>query len=111
MAWPISAKSISKEPPMTEIEVLNRDIKALKELLNIAWRDLANRSFTPYEFREKRNEMDRCAAELRRHLQALEVERHRPRPREPVQDTSDARAIRFRLLDGATEIGPLAGFG
>ena len=58
---------------MTEIEVLNRDIKALKRLLQIAWEESRdNRSFTPFEYREKRNEMDRVAAELRERLKAFE---------------------------------------
>ena len=77
---------------MTETDDLNRDIKALKELLKIAWQDLASKSLTPYEFREKRNEMDRCAAELRGLLNALEAERRRAGPgsrRNPNRAWSD----------------------
>jgi hypothetical protein len=81
---------------MTEADALSRDIKALKELLKIAWRDLATRSFTPYEYREKRNEMDRCAAELRGLLTALEAERQRARPK--FQGPSEPRVVNMRLL-------------
>jgi hypothetical protein len=81
---------------MTEIEVLSRDIKALKELLKIAWRDLATKSFTSFEYREKRNEMDRAAAELRELLNAFEAERQRDRV--PVQAQSPARVVNMRLL-------------
>ncbi len=81
---------------MTEIEVLDRDIKALKELLNVAWEDIASNSFTPYEFREKRNEMDRCAAELRNHLKALEAQHMRAR--EQLQSQPGRRTVSLRLL-------------
>ena len=81
---------------MTEIEVLSRDIKALKDLLKIAWQDLASRSFTPFEFREKRNEMARAAAELRGLLTAFEAARCRVRV--PVAAQSPPRAVNLRLL-------------
>jgi hypothetical protein len=84
------------DPLMTETDDLNRDIKALKELLKIAWQDLASKSLTPYEFREKRNEMDRCAAELRGLLNALEAERRQSRAR--FQAQSEPRVVRLRLL-------------
>jgi hypothetical protein len=81
---------------MTEIDDLNRDIKALKELLKVAWHDLASKSLTPYEFREKRNEMDRCAAELRGLLNTLEEERRLTKPKFPTQ--SEPRVVNLRLL-------------
>ena len=40
---------------MTELEVLDRNTQGLKELLRVAWRDLANPSLTPFERREARN--------------------------------------------------------
>jgi chromosome segregation ATPase len=64
---------------MSEIEVLNREIKGLKALLTGAWHDLASMSFTPYEYREKRNEMDRHSTELRDCLKALDTEHRRAR--------------------------------
>jgi hypothetical protein len=60
---------------MTELEVLDRDINGLKELLRVAWSDLANPLLTPFERREARNQIKQCSAELRRYLQKLEVER------------------------------------
>jgi hypothetical protein len=81
---------------MTENDDLNRDIRALKELLKIAWRDLASKSLTPYEFREKRNEMDRCAGELRGLLNALEAERLRSRTK--FQTQSEPKVVQLRLL-------------
>jgi hypothetical protein len=81
---------------MTETDDLNRDIKALKELLKIAWRDLASNSLTTFEYREKRNEMDRCTAELRGLLNALEAERRQNRPR--FETPSAPRVVQLRLL-------------
>jgi len=86
------------EPPMTEIEVLDRDIQGLKQLLNLAWEDLASKSFTPYEFREKRNEMDRCAAELRDRLKSIEVERQRTRDQFQGHRKPQAQKVGLRLL-------------
>jgi hypothetical protein len=86
------------EPPMTEIEVLDRDIQGLKQLLHLAWEDLATKSFTPYEYREKRNEMDRCAAELRERLKAIEAERQRARERVQDRRTLQAQKVSLRLL-------------
>jgi chromosome segregation ATPase len=83
---------------MTEIEVLDRDIQGLKQLLHLAWEDLANKSFTPYEYREKRNEMDRCAAELRDSLKAIEAERQRAREQVQERGTLQARKVSLRLL-------------
>jgi hypothetical protein len=60
---------------MTELEVLDRDIGGLKELLRVAWQELSSSSLTPHERREARNRVTLCSAELRRGLQALEAER------------------------------------
>ena len=62
---------------MTELEVLDRNTQGLKELLRVAWRDLANPSLTPFERREARNQINQYGAELRRHLQLIEAERNR----------------------------------
>jgi hypothetical protein len=62
---------------MIELEVLARDVNGLKELLRVAWRDLANPLLTPFERREARNQINQYGAELRRHLQLLEAERSR----------------------------------
>jgi hypothetical protein len=60
---------------MTELEVLDRDIRGLKELLRVAWKELASPALTPHERREARNRITLCSAELRRNLEALEAER------------------------------------
>ena len=83
---------------MTEIEVLDRDIRGLKQLLHLAWEDLATKSLTPYEFREKRNEMDRCAAELRDRLKAIEAERQRAREQFQGNRKPQTRPVSLRLL-------------
>lgn len=62
---------------MTELEVLTRNIHGLKELLRVAWRDLANPLLTPFERREARNQISQYSAELRRHLRLVEAERDR----------------------------------
>jgi hypothetical protein len=60
---------------MTELEVIDRDIGGLKELLRVAWKELASPALTPHARREARNRVTLCSAELRRNLQALEAER------------------------------------
>jgi hypothetical protein len=65
---------------MTELEVLARNIHGLKELLRVAWRDLANPLLTPFDRREARNHVNQYSAELRRYLQLIEAERT-PRPK------------------------------
>ena len=67
------------EARMTELEVLDRNTQGLKELLRVAWRDLANPALTPFERREARNQINQYGAELRRHLQLIEAERNRAR--------------------------------
>jgi hypothetical protein len=57
---------------MTELEVLDRDIGSLKELLRVAWMQLANASLTPYERREARNRIMLCSDQLRRHIKDAE---------------------------------------
>jgi hypothetical protein len=64
---------------MTELEVLDRDISSLKELLRLAWSDLANPQLTPFERREARNHVSQYGVELRRYLQLIEAERSRCR--------------------------------
>jgi hypothetical protein len=66
-------------PGMTELEVLSRDIIGLKELLRVAWKDLANPLLTPFERREARNQIDQYSIDLRRYLKLIEVERSRLR--------------------------------
>ena len=64
---------------MTELEVLSRDIIGLKELLRVAWKDLANPLLSPLDRREARNQINRYSIDLRRYLQLIEAERSRLR--------------------------------
>jgi hypothetical protein len=84
---------------MTELDVLDRNIKALKELLRAAWRDLAFAELTSYERREMRNQMNRAAADLRFYLQAFETEADRLRKLSAEMDLKrSSRAVQFRIL-------------
>jgi hypothetical protein len=76
------------EPEMTELEILTRNVHGLKELLRVAWRDLANPLLTLFERREARNQINQYSAELRRHLQLIEAERSRSR-KQPSPQKSD----------------------
>jgi hypothetical protein len=58
---------------MTELEILDRDIRGLKELLRVAWKELASPALTPHERREARNRIMLCSAELRRQLEQAEA--------------------------------------
>jgi hypothetical protein len=84
---------------MTELEVLDRDISGLKELLRVAWQELASSSLTPHERREARNRMTLCSAELRRNLQALEAARSNLRKQAlEQQDSRNSSKPQLRLL-------------
>jgi hypothetical protein len=84
---------------MTELEVLDRDICGLKELLRVAWKELASSALTPHERREARNRITLCSAELRRNLQALEAERVSLRKRSLAQQGGhSAGKPKLRLL-------------
>ena len=84
---------------MTELEVLDRDIGGLKELLRVAWSELASSALTPHERRETRNRITLCSAELRRHLQTLEAERIRLRQQSLEQTSSPSiEKPQLRLL-------------
>jgi hypothetical protein len=67
---------------MTELEILDRDIRGLKELLRVAWMELASPARAPHERREARNRITICSAELRRHLEQLETRKPRKQPAE-----------------------------
>jgi hypothetical protein len=64
---------------MSELEILVGNIDGLKELLRIAWKDLANPSLTPFERREARNQINQYSVELRRDLELVQAERIRSR--------------------------------
>lgn len=67
------------EPGMTAPDDLVRTMDGLKELLRVAWSDLANPLLTLFARLEARNQIKRYGAELRRHLQMMEAMRNRIR--------------------------------
>jgi hypothetical protein len=80
--------------------VLARNIQGLKELLRVAWRDLANPLLPPFDRHEARNQINQYSAELRRHLELLEAERSHPR--KPLAEASGHHfeKPKLRLLSG-----------
>jgi hypothetical protein len=82
---------------MTELEVLDRDIRSLKELLRLAWMQLANSSLTPFERREARNRITLCSDQLRRHIEDAELRNQSKQS--PKQPSDPGRAKpQLRLL-------------
>jgi hypothetical protein len=82
---------------MTELEAIDRDIRSLKELIRVAWKQLANSSLTPYERRETRNRIMVCSDELRRHMRNVEL--HSVRKQSPEQPANPGRVKpQLRLL-------------
>jgi hypothetical protein len=61
---------------MTAPEDPDRNADGLKELLRVAWNNLADPLLTPFERREARNQTKQHGTELRR-LQLIEAERVR----------------------------------
>ena len=82
---------------MTQLDAIDRDIRSLKELIRVAWKQLASASLTPYERREARNRITVCTDELRRHLRNLED--HTALKQSPKQPAGPARIKpQLRLL-------------
>jgi hypothetical protein len=86
---------------MSELEVLIGNVDGLKELLRIAWKDLANPLLTPFERREARNQINQYSVELRRHLQLIQAERIRSRTN-PTEEGHDFAKPSLRLLSRGT---------
>ena len=82
-----------------EDDELARNIHALKELLRVAWSELANPQLTPFERREARNQVNQHGAELRRHLQLIEAERSRSGTQSLAENTRyRSGEAKFRIL-------------
>jgi len=64
---------------MAELDDLDAAISGLKELLRVAWKNLANPLLTPFERREVLNQIHIQSAELRRYLLVMEAKRIRSR--------------------------------
>jgi hypothetical protein len=82
---------------MTELEILDRDIRGMKELLRVAWMELASPALTPHERREARNRITLYSAELRRHIEQAEAHKVRRQPSEE-QGRSGMAKPQLRLL-------------
>jgi len=63
---------------MPQPEVLDQDIRALREWLRAAWQQLGDRSMTAFTRRELRNQMKQCSADLRAQLQAASQQQPAP---------------------------------
>jgi hypothetical protein len=83
---------------MRELEILVGNIDGLKELLRIAWKELANPSLTPFERREARNQINQYSVELRRDLQLVEAERNRSRASSSAEKGADFAKPGLRVL-------------
>jgi hypothetical protein len=83
---------------MTELEVIDRDIRSLKELLRVAWMELASSSLTPHERREARDRITLCSAELRRHIKDAELRTVSKAVEEPSSGSRGKPTL--RLLPG-----------
>jgi hypothetical protein len=82
---------------MTEPDILDRNIQALKELQRAAWQDLTDPLLTTFERREIRNQIKQSDGELRHYL-GMMSERVRFRAR-PAEDVGDSLAkLKFRIL-------------
>jgi hypothetical protein len=70
---------------MNQPELFDPDIRALQQLLRVAWQQLGDPSLTVFARRELRNQMKQYSADLRAHLQRLEQRQAQPvRDRPPV---------------------------
>jgi hypothetical protein len=82
---------------MTELDILSRKIRELKEWQTIAWRRISDPMITAFERREIRNHIKESDAELRYYL-GMMTERLRFQAR-AIEDVGDSFAkIKFRLL-------------
>lgn len=86
-------------PEMTELEVLASNVHGLKELLRVAWRDLANPHLTSFDRREARNQINEYSAELRRYLQLIEAESSRAR-KQSLEESPGRGEPKPQLLSG-----------
>lgn len=83
-----------------EVDVLARNVQALKELLRAAWRELASPELPVVEQRETRHQIKQSSAELRRHLQLLESERGRAQAQATEGARRGSKTTTPRLVSG-----------
>ena len=87
---------------MSELKVLVGNVDGLKELLRIAWKDLANPLLTAFERREARKQIAQYSIELRRHLQLIQAERTRSRKDSSAEHKGSDLGAPLRLLSGGS---------
>jgi hypothetical protein len=83
---------------MAELDVLDSTISQLKELLRVAWKDLANPLLTSFERREALNQIQIHSAELRRYLLVMEAKRIRSRKQLLEESSRRREKPKLRLL-------------
>jgi hypothetical protein len=83
---------------MAEQDDLDAAVGALKELLRVAWKNLANPSLPPFERREVLNQIHIHSAELRRYLLAVEAKRIHSRKQLLEQQGRSPGRPKLRLL-------------
>ena len=77
-------------------EILDRDVRALKEMVREAWRCLADPSLTSFDRREYRNHLTDAEIALRAGLKRM-ADRERAQ-REAAKVVSGGRRLDFRIL-------------
>jgi hypothetical protein len=63
---------------MNQPEILDSDIRALRQWLRAAWQQLGDPSLTTFSRRELRNQMKQCSADLRARLQMAAEQQSEP---------------------------------
>jgi hypothetical protein len=89
-----------QETPMTELEVIAKDIIGLKQLLRVAWEDLGSTHLGSSERREIRSQMRQAALDLHHALQDFQDEHDRLRKLHAEKcEKERPRRVKLRLVD------------
>jgi hypothetical protein len=89
-----------QETPMTELEVIAKDIIGLKQLLGVAWEDLGSTHLSSSERREIRSQMRQAASDLHHALQDFQDEHDRLRKLHVEKcEKGRPRRVKLRLVD------------
>src|SRR5260370_30212350 len=98
LSWSMGGTIRMNEPDVLSLNVLSRNIDALKELQRVGWRQLADPALTIFERREIRNEIKQSEAELRSCLDTMS-DRSWFRERPAQHDAAAGfRKVEFSLL-------------
>jgi hypothetical protein len=82
---------------MSELDGLDRNIRALQQLQRVAWQQLADRSVTNLESRDLRTQLKQTSNELRDHLE-MKSQRALFRRRPAEGDGAEERTPNLGLL-------------